>query len=80
MVNYANTTVYGTMLAEDNVFNKNEITEILKNDSKNDWLFDYADKVRKDNVGDEVHLRGLVEFSNICKNSCKYCGLRQGKS
>jgi biotin synthase len=76
MVNYANTTVYGTMLAEGNVFNKKEITEILKNDSKNDWLFDYADKVRKDNVGDEVHLRGLVEFSNICKNSCKYCGLR----
>lgn len=76
MGNYANTTVYGTMLAEDNVFKKNEITEILKNDSKNGWLFDYADKVRKDNVGDEVHLRGLVEFSNICKNSCKYCGLR----
>ena len=39
-------------------------------------MFSYADKVRKENVGDEVHLRGLIEFSNICKRTCKYCGLR----
>lgn len=76
MGNYANTKVYGTMLKEDKLFNKSEIINILKDSSKNDWLFKYADKVRADNVGDAVHLRGLVEFSNICKNSCKYCGLR----
>jgi biotin synthase len=28
-------------------------------------------------VGDEVHLRGLIEFSNICKQNCLYCGLRR---
>ena len=58
------------------MFNKNEIVELLKDDSQNDWLFSLADKVRKENVGDEVHLRGLIEFSNICKRNCKYCGLR----
>lgn len=58
------------------MFNKSEIVDILKDDSKNEWLFSLADKVRKENVGDEVHLRGLIEFSNICKCSCKYCGLR----
>ena len=58
------------------LFTKNEIIDILKDDSKNEWLFSLADKVRKENVGDAVHLRGLVEFSNICKCSCKYCGLR----
>lgn len=60
----------------NNFFTKNEIIDILKDDSKNEWLFSLADNVRKENVGDAVHLRGLVEFSNICKCSCKYCGLR----
>lgn len=59
-----------------NEFSKNDIIEILKDDSKNDWLFSLADKTRKEYVGDEVHLRGLIEFSNICKRQCKYCGLR----
>jgi biotin synthase len=39
-------------------------------------LWHWADSVRKDTVGDEVHLRGLVEFSNICERACTYCGLR----
>lgn len=59
-----------------NDFSKNEVIEILKDNSQNDWLFSLADKIRKENVGDEVHLRGLIEFSNICKRTCKYCGLR----
>lgn len=57
-------------------FSKQEIIDILKDDSKNEWLFLLADRVRRENVGDEVHLRGLIEFSNICKRTCKYCGLR----
>lgn len=60
------------------MLSKSEITEILSDDSKNDWLFKTADKIRHDNVGDDVHLRGLIEFSNICKRQCKYCGLRCG--
>ena len=40
-------------------------------------LFQAADRVRSRYVGDEVHLRGLIEFSNICKQNCLYCGLRQ---
>ena len=57
-------------------FSKKEIIDILKDDSQNDWLFSLADKIRKEYVGDEIHLRGLIEFSNICKSQCKYCGLR----
>ncbi len=55
---------------------RQEIIEILSDDSKNDWLFEYANETRKNFVGDEVHLRGLIEFSNICKQQCKYCGLQ----
>jgi biotin synthase len=31
---------------------------------------------RKQSVGDDVHLRGLVEISNYCVRSCAYCGIR----
>jgi biotin synthase len=36
-----------------------------------------ADRIRKKFVGDEIHLRGIVEFSNICIQNCWYCGLRR---
>lgn len=55
---------------------KQEIIDKLSDSSKNDWLFKEADRIRHENVGDEIHLRGLIEFSNICKRQCKYCGLR----
>lgn len=56
---------------------KNELVEILQNDSYNEELFKAADKVRRQYVGDAIHLRALIEFSNICKNNCCYCGLRR---
>jgi biotin synthase len=40
-------------------------------------LFKAADRVRQASVGDEVHLRGIVEFSNFCAQNCLYCGLRR---
>ena len=61
-------------------FTKQEIIDILKDNSRNDWLFSHADRVRKDNTGDEIHLRGLIEFSNTCSRTCKYCGLRAENS
>lgn len=39
-------------------------------------LWDKADAVRQRSVGGEVHLRGLIEFSNYCVRLCAYCGLR----
>lgn len=56
---------------------KNELVQILSDESINDFLFKTADEVREKYVGNEVHLRGLIEFSNICKCNCKYCGLRK---
>lgn len=56
---------------------REEIITLLKNDETNDELFKAADRVRKQYVGDEVHLRGLIEFSNICRQNCLYCGLRR---
>jgi biotin synthase len=39
-------------------------------------LWRVADETREEHVGDEVHVRGLVEISNHCVRSCTYCGLR----
>ena len=64
-------------IADNHSAEKSELVRILADDSINDFLFKTADAVRKKYVGDEVHLRGLIEFSNICKCSCKYCGLRK---
>ncbi len=43
-------------------------------------LFDFADGVRREYVGDGVLLRGIIEFSNVCRNECAYCGLRGGNT
>jgi len=39
-------------------------------------LYREADDIRKKNMGDEVYIRGIIEFSNICANDCLYCGIR----
>ncbi|HHW92557.1 MAG TPA: [FeFe] hydrogenase H-cluster radical SAM maturase HydE [Firmicutes bacterium] len=40
-------------------------------------LFDLAHKTRIKNFGKKVYLRGLLEFSNYCRQNCLYCGLRR---
>lgn len=39
-------------------------------------LWRRADEVRRAEVGDAVHLRGLIEVSNHCRRLCAYCGVR----
>ena len=56
--------------------NKQEIIDILSDKTKNDWLFNKANQIRHNIVGDEIHLRALIEFSNVCKRQCYYCGLQ----
>jgi len=40
-------------------------------------LLQEADRLRARTMGDAVHLRGLIEFSNYCRKNCRYCGLRK---
>jgi biotin synthase len=48
--------------------------------SPSDELFREADQVRKKFCGDEIQLRGLIEFSNHCCRDCLYCGLRKSNT
>ncbi len=43
-------------------------------------LWSRADRQREDHVGNQVHLRGLLEISNHCGRSCWYCGLRKERT
>ena len=38
-------------------------------------LWTQADAVRRQTVGEDIHLRGLIEVSNHCTRGCAYCGL-----
>jgi biotin synthase len=39
-------------------------------------LFAEARKLREQHYGNAVYFRGLIEFTNYCKNDCYYCGIR----
>lgn len=39
-------------------------------------LFEKADRARSQYYGKDVYVRGLIEFTNYCKNNCYYCGIR----
>jgi biotin synthase len=62
--------------------NKEYIVFLLKLEKKKDLdkLFKRADEVRKKYIGDDVHIRGILEFSNYCRNDCLYCGIRKSNS
>lgn len=42
-----------------------------------EFLFERARAVRHVHYGRKVYIRGLIEFSNYCKNDCYYCGIRK---
>lgn len=41
------------------------------------YLFAQAREVREEQYGKDVYIRGLIEFTNYCKNDCYYCGIRK---
>ena len=43
-----------------------------------DLLAGEAVRLRRCWYGDKVYTRGLIEFTNYCKNNCYYCGIRGG--
>lgn len=61
----------------NDTLDKSAIIELLTT-APTEELYRRADDVRREAVGDAVHLRGLIEFSNICRNDCLYCGIRRG--
>ena len=53
-----------------------KLLEELDEDGEN-YLYAAAREVRHEIYDNEVYLRGLIEFTNYCKNDCYYCGIRR---
>ena len=54
-----------------------ELKELLETDRYDEELRTAADAVRREYYGTDVYIRGLIEFTNYCKNDCFYCGIRR---
>lgn len=69
-----------TVIEQAQDFTDEELAELLeKNSEQQDQaLFQKADAVRRVYYGDKVFIRGLIEFTNYCRNDCFYCGIRKG--
>ena len=63
-------------------FSDEELAEILERHSEEEdmRLFHRADEARRHYYGDDVYIRGLIEFTNVCRNNCFYCGIRSGNA
>ncbi len=58
-------------------FDKSDIVTLLKAEGEaKERLFQKASEIKRNTVGNNLYLRGLIEYSNICKKNCYYCGLR----
>lgn len=66
-------------LEKEKILPKSELVEIISGHTpeSDEYLFAKARKIRERIYGKDVYMRGLVEFTNYCKNDCLYCGIRR---
>ncbi len=69
-------------LQKDEFLTSAEFKSLLENrDEKlKDYLFSKALETKIQNFEDKVFMRGLIEFTNYCKNNCLYCGIRRSNN
>ncbi len=66
----------------DQTLSKNEWISLINGHTSElaEYLFSQAREVRHEHYGHDVYIRGLIEFTNYCKNDCLYCGIRKSNS
>lgn len=66
-------------LEREHILPKSELAEIITGHTSetDEYLFEKARAVREKIYGKDVYMRGLIEFTNYCKNDCMYCGIRR---
>jgi biotin synthase len=66
-------------IIERNDYSLEDLIALLNAEGKDkDLLFRKSSETKRLVIGNKVHFRGLVEFSNICRKNCNYCGIRSG--
>ena len=66
-------------LKKERALSAKEWAVLIKNRSPklSEYLFSLAREEQERCYGKDIFLRGLIEFSNYCKNDCLYCGIRR---
>ena len=69
-------------LESNRVLTKEEFINLIENRNKgiSDYIFDKSRKTARKYFGNRIYTRGLIEFTNYCKNNCYYCGIRGGNT
>lgn len=65
-------------LEKTNSLSREQLLTLLQNQGEQTrrLLAEKAWQLRQKYYGDQVFIRGLIEFTNYCKNDCYYCGIR----
>lgn len=66
-------------LNNDKTLEKDEFVQLISTYNKQDMEYasGLARSISVQNYGKKIYFRGIVEFTNICKNNCYYCGIRK---
>lgn len=56
---------------------REDLIHLLKDRDQQDSIFRKAYSIKRENVGNKVYFRGIIELSNICSKDCLYCGIRK---
>lgn len=69
-------------LYETQTLTKEEWTTLISGSTPelSEHLFSLARQVRHQHYGHDVYVRGLIEYTNYCKNDCLYCGIRKSNT
>lgn len=68
-------------LRRGEALSKPELVALIEGDDETgEELRALAEKIRIENYGHDIYVRGLIEFSNYCSQNCRYCGIRAGNT
>lgn len=69
-------------LYKNNILAKEELIYLIENINEEDkkYLIEKANETRQRHYSNKVFMRGLIEFTNYCKNDCYYCGIRRSNN
>ncbi len=69
-------------LEKEHTLTKDEWMQLIQGRTPEmaEFLFERAREVRHSYYGRDVYIRGLIEFTNYCRNDCHYCGIRRSNT
>ena len=69
-------------LEKERVLSRDEWIQLFETADSQDIAFaaETAGRIARRIFGKKIYFRGIVEFTNICRNDCLYCGIRRSNS